>query len=43
MTTEHYLDIDARDADHARHLAERSLVSDFGKTRSARVSKVEAA
>lgn len=43
VTTEHYLDVTARDADHARHMAERTLATEFGKGRSARVSKVEAA
>ena len=41
VTTEHYLDVEARDEDHARKLAERRMISEIGTTRAATITNIE--
>ena len=41
VQTTHYVDVKARDEDHARQIAERKLDGEFGTSRNARIVKIE--
>lgn len=42
VVTEHFVDVDATDEDHARRIMERRLHTEFTATRRPRITEIEA-
>ncbi len=43
VVTEHYVDVEAADEDHARRIIERRLHTEFSATRRPRITEIESA